>query len=104
MAISLDVIRIAIHERRQLEFDYRGLHRVVEPMALGLGQKGRWQVRAQQVGGMSSSGSVGTGDPKLFDVALMSRTDVLSVTFEIPLAYQPNDKAFIEIDAELSDY
>jgi hypothetical protein len=103
MATVFDAIRIAIHERRQLAFDYRGFHRVAEPMALGIGQKGRWQIRAQQVGGSSSSGTVGPGVPKLFDVTLMSSPEILPVTFTVPLAYEPNDKAFVHIDTELSD-
>jgi hypothetical protein len=102
MIMPLDIIRMAIRDRRQLEFNYRGFRRVVEPMTLGIGHKGHWQIRAQQVGGRSSSGTVGTGAPKLFEVALMSPPELLSTTFEVPLTYQSNDAAFVHIDIELS--
>lgn len=66
---SIEIIRQAILELRCLEFGYRRLPRLAEPMAVGIGQYGRWQLRAHQIGGKSSSGGVGDGTPKLFDVA-----------------------------------
>jgi hypothetical protein len=101
MFLPLDVIRESINERRQLQFDYRGLLRVVESMALGIGHKDEWQLRAQQVGGLSSSGKVDDGSPKLFDVALMSGAAVLATSFDIPPSYKSGDRAFVRIDTEL---
>lgn len=101
MLLSLDFIRESINERRQLQFDYRGLLRVVEPMALGVGHKNDWKLRARQVGGLSSSGKVDDGSPKLFDVALMSGVVVLATSFDVPLAYRSGDQAFVRIDTEL---
>jgi len=101
MLLPLDIIRDAIKEHRQLQFDYRGLRRLVEPMALGVGHKGDWRLRAQQVGGLSSTGKVGDGSPKLFDVALMGGIAVLATSFEVPSSYKSGDKALARIDTEL---
>jgi hypothetical protein len=101
MSISLEVIRESIKERRQLQFEYHGLQRVVEPMALGVGHKGDWQLRAQQAGGLSSSGKVDDGTPKLFDVALMSGVAILGTSFDVPPSYRSGDQAFASIDTEL---
>lgn len=101
MSLSLDIIRESINERKHLQFDYRGLLRIVEPMALGVGHKGDWQLRAQQIGGLSSSGKVDEGSPKLFDVALMSAVTVLDVGFDVTPLYRSRDQAFAHIDTEL---
>jgi hypothetical protein len=101
MPLPLEVIREAIKGRRHLEFEYRGLPRVVEPMTLGIWEKGDWKLRAAQVGGLSASGKVGDGTPKLFNVALMSEVALLATTFAIPAGYEPGDKSFMLIDTEL---
>jgi hypothetical protein len=103
--LPLDVIREAIKGRRHLEFEYRGLPRVVEPMTLGIWEKGDWKgdwkLRASQVGGLSATGKVGDGTPKLFNVALMSEVALLATTFAIPAGYERGDKSFMLIDTEL---
>jgi hypothetical protein len=96
-----DVIRRAITERRHLQFRYRGLLRVAVPMVLGVGVKGRWQLRAVQVGGRSASGTVADGTPKLFSVDLMTQLTLLDSTFRTPRTYEPGDRAFTRIDTEL---
>ena len=98
---SIEIIRQAILERRCLEFGYGSLPRLVEPMALGIGQYGRWQLRAHQIGGKSSSGGVGDGTPKLFGVADMTALAILAQNYEIPPFYERGDRAFKRIDTEL---
>lgn len=101
MTWSVDIIRQAICERRQLEFGYHGYPRVVEPMALGVGHSGSWKLRAHQVGGRSSTGRVGDGTPKLFEIADMSDLAMLTINFTVPIFYSPGDRAFTRIEAEL---
>jgi hypothetical protein len=101
MHTSIDIIRQAINERRLLAFRYRSLPREAEPMCLGETERGKWQVRAYQVGGKSSSRRVGDGTPKLFELADMVDVSVLPVSFEIPASYKRGDKAFIRIDTQL---
>jgi len=98
---SVEIIRQAILERRRLEFGYHSLPRLVEPMAVGIGQYGRWQLRAHQIGGKSSSGGVGDGTPKLFEVADITALSILAQNFEIPPFYNRGDRAFKRIDTEL---
>jgi hypothetical protein len=98
---SIEIIRQAIREQRCLEFRYRSLPRVVEPMRLGLGTHGSWQLRAQQTGGRSSSGRVGDGTPKLFEVADIRSLALLTTVFDIPALYARGDQAFTCIDIEL---
>src|SRR5690242_2409341 len=93
MPLSLEIIRESINERKQLQFDYRGLLRVVAPMALGVGHKGNWQLRAQQVGGLSS-GKMDNDSPKLLDVASMSGATVLATGFDVPPPYRSGDQSF----------
>lgn len=98
---SIEIIRQAILQRRCLEFGYRSLPRLVEPMAVGIGRYGRWQLRAHQIGGKSSSGGVGDGTPKLFEVADMTALTILVQNFEIPSFYTRGDKGLRHIDTEL---
>lgn len=98
---SIEIIRQAILQRRCLEFGYRSLPRLVEPMAGGIGRYGRWQLRAHQIGGKSSSGGVGDGTPKLFEVADMTALTILVQNFEIPSFYTRGDKGLRHIDTEL---
>lgn len=98
---TLDILRSAIKEQRHLHFGYQGLGRMVLPMALGITASGTWRLRGQQLGGQSSSGSVGDGSPKLFDVAAIREAVVLDTRFEVPIEYVRGDSALKVIDAEL---
>ena len=101
MHTSIDIIRQAINERRLLAFRYHSLPREVEPVCLGEAERGKWQVRAYQVGGKSSSRRVGDGPPKLFELADMVDVSVLPRIFEVPAFYKHGDTAFIHIDTQL---
>lgn len=98
---TLDVIRAAMKEQRYLEFRYDGLPRTVLPMAVGIAKVAGWKLRGQQVGGQSSSGNVGDGTPKLFDVGAIHNAVVLDTNFDIPAEYARGDRAFRRIDTEL---
>jgi hypothetical protein len=97
----LDAIRAALKEQRHLGFHYQGLPRVVLPMAVGIAKVGGWKLRGQQVGGQSSSGSVGDGTPKLFYLSKIGSAVVLDTHFDIPAEYARGDSAFRIIDTEL---
>ena len=58
MQPSIEIIRQAIRERKLLEFSYHSLPRIVEPMRLGQVNRGKWELRALQISGKSSSGRV----------------------------------------------
>jgi len=101
MHTSIDIIRQAINERKILAFRYHSLPREVEPICLGEMERGKWRIRAYQVGGKSSSRRVGDGTPKLFELVNMVDISVLPVTFENPASYKRGDTAFIHIDTQL---
>jgi hypothetical protein len=86
----------AISRRLLLEFEYRGLRRVVAPYCHGTTAQGREVLRAIQVEGESASGGFGFG--KLW---LIDEISHLSVTDQ-PFSpndpnYNPNDKAIHSI-------
>jgi WYL domain-containing protein len=80
----IELIPDAINERKQLEFRYHSLPRVVEPMCLGEIKRGAWQLRAHQVGGRSSSSRrLPDGIPRMFELAGMTDVAVLPDSFEV---------------------
>jgi hypothetical protein len=90
------VICEAIRRRALLEFQYTGLHRVVQPYCFGVSAKGVEVLRGTQVGGSSHSRGFGFG--KLWTVAKMSEPRILESTFEPDdPAYNPDDSGMIEI-------
>lgn len=102
MGPLIEVIRDAINQRKLLEFHYRSLFRIVEPMCLGEAKRGEWQLRAHQVGGKSSSSrQLPDGKPKLFFLADMLDVAILSDSFEIPAFYRRSDTGFLNIMAQL---
>jgi hypothetical protein len=102
MIPSDEAIRDAINERKQLQFRYHSLLRVVEPMCLGEVRRGVCQLRAHQVGGRSSSSRrLPDGVPRMFELSDMLDVTVLPGGFEVPAFYTRGDSAFIRIVAEL---
>lgn len=86
----------AIRRQRLLEFDYRGLPRVVAPYCHGVSRQGRELLRAVQVGGSSRSGGLGIG--KLWVVELMENLrDGGSDFIPDDPHYNPDDSAFVKI-------
>lgn len=53
-----EIIRKAIIEKRILDCDYDGYHRVIEPHVYGI-KDGKYSILAYQVEGESSSGQIG---------------------------------------------
>jgi predicted DNA-binding transcriptional regulator YafY len=96
-----EAVRTAIAGRRRLSFRYHGLPRIVNPVRLGLSARGRWQLRAVQVGGDSETGRFGGRAPKLFAIDEMEDVMVMDAEFHVPRQYQRGDDAFVRIDAEL---
>jgi hypothetical protein len=87
----------AIGDRRLLEFDYDGLHRVVQPYCHGFTRKGAETLRAVQVG------SGGRRFGKLWTVAKMQNLRVAAETFDADDPdYNPNDTALVEIHCSVT--
>jgi hypothetical protein len=79
-----------------LEFEYDGLHRVVEPYCHGISSRGVEVLRAVQVGGASRSGGLGFG--KLWSVAKIVGPRLTAAPF-VPddPDYNPNDSGMKRI-------
>jgi hypothetical protein len=84
------VICEAIRKRTLLEFEYKGLRRVVQPYCHGISTRGMESLRAVQVRGSSSSGRFGQG--KFWTVSEIVNPRLLDETF-VPddPGYNPND-------------
>lgn len=80
----------AIAGRRLLAFVYDGHARVAEPHCHGTGAEGQEFLRAYQVEGTSASGALGW---KLFEVAQMTRLQLLDVGFVVRPDFNANDVA-----------
>lgn len=85
----------AIKNRRVIEFDYSGEHRIVEPYACGIGKKSAYQLRGFQCGGKSSSPNLGW---RMFLLEEMKGLKVMEKEFSgwngERRLYNPNDTAF----------
>ena len=90
----------AIRDRRVIEFDYDGHHRIVQPAAAGPhATTGNLVLRGYQVGGTSSSGSVPGW--RLFELTDISRLVVTDRTFNAdPPGYRKGDKHIV-VECEL---
>jgi hypothetical protein len=90
----------AIQRRLLLEFDYDGLHRVVQPYAHGRSTAGREVLRAIQVGGQSRSARIASG--KLWSVEKLTRPRLSEQKF-VPddPNYNPNDTALKTIHCRI---
>ena len=90
----------AIHERLLVEFDYKGLHRIVAPYCHGISTRGSEVLRAVQVRGDSSSGGFGFGKLWIVDDMIDLR-----LTKELFLpndpTYNPNDSGMREIHCRI---
>ena len=94
------LISQAIDGKRLLDFHYEGHHRIVEPHAYGVNDKGHHLLRCYQVGGSSESHK----SPywRLFLVGDMRGLQVLSQSFSAARSgYKRDDKAMIRIYAQL---
>jgi hypothetical protein len=90
------IICEAIRGRSLLEFQYRGLHRVVAPYCHGISTRGVEALRAVQIRGSSRSGGYGFG--KLWSVAEIAKPRLSSEAF-VPddPGYNPDDSGMARI-------
>jgi hypothetical protein len=90
----------AIQRRLLLEFDYDGLHRVVQPYVHGRSTVGREVLRAIQVGGQSRSARITSG--KLWSVEKLTGLRLSEQGF-VPddPNYNPNDTAMETIHCRI---
>ena len=93
---SSSLICDAIRRHALLEFDYDGLHRVVQPYCHGTASTGRESLRAIQVGGESRGRLIASG--KLWTVAKIINLRISEQTF-VPNDphYNPKDTAMASI-------
>ena len=86
----------AIAARAVIEFNYRGLSRVVEPFCHGISRAGNEVLRAYQVGGDSESGT--PFGWKLYEASHMSGITPTGATFERTRpGYNPNDSQMTSV-------
>jgi hypothetical protein len=93
---SFSPICDAIRRCALLEFDYDGLHRVVQPYCHGTASTGRESLRAIQIGGESRGRLIASG--KLWTAAKMTNLKVSEQTFSPDDPhYNANDTAMASI-------
>lgn len=89
----------ALQNQQLLRFYYDGGERVVEPHCYGQTTKGNEAIRALQVRGYSSTGTLGW---KVFKLAAATSIEVLEEVFENPRSdYKRGDKGMTTIYAEV---
>jgi len=89
----------AIANRNVIEFYYEGELRVVEPHCYGKTTAGNEGLRAYQIDGYSSSGTMGW---KMYDLAKAENINVTIVPFDGPRAgYKRGDRGMSSIYVEL---
>lgn len=100
MRAAQEIICAAIRTCRLLEFEYRGLNRVVAAYCHGVSTAGSEALRAVQVRGASRSKGYGFG--KLWIVAEMRNPRLLDEAFtpDDP-NYNPDDKGMQEIHCRI---
>jgi hypothetical protein len=90
----------AIATHKLVEFDYRGLHRIVAPYCHGTNSASAEVFRGIQVGGESRSGGFGFG--KLWFIGAMSSLRVTNIDFDpSDPKYNPNDSAMRAIHCRI---
>jgi len=96
--MKMDVSK-AIQNHNLVKFEYEGGSRLVEPHCYGITTAGNEGLRADQVGGYSSSGKMGW---KMFDLSKARQIQILVDTFKpTRLGYKSGDKGMSEIYQEL---
>lgn len=88
----------AIKQNKVIEFNYDGENRIVEPHCYGLTTKGNEAIRAYQIDGFSSTGTMGW---KMYDLSKADNIAILDKTFEIRGGYKKGDKGMSRIFCEL---
>ncbi len=89
----------AIKGKKLLKFFYEGGYRTVEPHCYGLTTANNEGLRAFQISGYSSTGSMGW---KMFDLSKASSIQSLEETFTAPrTGYKRNDKGMSVVYCEL---
>ena len=88
----------AIKNQNVITFDYEGESRTVEPHCYGVTTKGNEAIRAYQIDGYSSSGTMGW---KLYDLSKADDVEVLNETFDIRDGYKKGDKGMSGIFVEI---
>jgi len=95
----IDTIISAINNRKEISFTYSGLHRVVQPAAVGVSRAGNEVLRCYQTEG----GHITPGHE--WDLCTVEKIQNLELTsnhfHEDPPGYKPNDKGMTNIYAEL---
>ncbi len=93
------MIENAITKRNLLHFEYEGGERIVEPHCYGITTAGNEGLRAFQIDGYSSSGSMGW---KMFDLNKADSIEVLDETFNgTRPGYKRGDRGMKKIFREL---
>jgi hypothetical protein len=90
----------AIRTRSLLEFDYKGLRRVVAPYCHGVSTRGSEVLRAVQLRGGSSSGGLGFGKLWLVSELRDLRCSGERFTPDDP-RYNPNDSSMTTIHCRI---
>ena len=88
----------AIQSKKILEFTYEGHFRVVEPYCHGTTLAGHPAFRGYQVGGTSTSATLGW---KLFLIANATDLTITNKTFEIRAGFKKGDKGMKTIHCEV---
>lgn len=88
----------AIENQNVIEFYYEGELRVVEPHCYCETTAGNEGLRAYQIDGYSSSGTMGW---KMYDLGKANDFVVTEDTFEVRNGYKRGDKGMSEIYAEI---
>ncbi len=93
------IICNAIRNMKLVKFYYDGGIRIVEPHCHGITTAGKEGLRAYQIDGYSSSGSMGW---KMFDLSKANSMSVLDKNFDMPRTeYRKGDKGMEHIYCEL---
>lgn len=89
----------AIENKKIIEFIYDGKIRTVEPYSFGKSLRENEVIRAYQIGGFSSTGSMGW---KLYDISKISSLQILDdLLFESRFDYKKGDKSMVLIYCEI---
>jgi len=88
----------AIKNKNVITFDYESESRTVEPHCYGLTTRENEAIRAYQIDGYSSSGTMGW---KLYDLSKADNIEILKETFDVRDGYRRGDKNMSRIFIEI---